>query len=227
MRRQRKKEIRSGETLAKPRLPEPTALRQVADLRLEDEDRHSDVRAFGGDFVETTARHMIITQSVLERAVAALADFRHMQLLDSRCAGCDFSNSNWEGAALTRVEFGDCRLTGWRIHEGILEDVLFHDCTIRLAQFYGCTFRGVRFERCDLQEAGFQEADVRGAVFVDCNLAKADVSDAELNEADLRGCNIDNLRVSGPRDVRGVVVDPQQAAYLAGLESLLALSVRG
>jgi uncharacterized protein YjbI with pentapeptide repeats len=55
--------------------------------------------------------------------------------------------------------------------------------------------------------------------FEGCDLGEAQLSFARLAGADFRGCGIKDLRV-GIEHLKGAIVDPAQAAYLAGLMGL-------
>jgi uncharacterized protein YjbI with pentapeptide repeats len=202
----------------------------------------ADLRAVRGPFVaehrdeevlltslrldDAPAPHMVLARASLQEVSAARADWSNLRLRDTRCRSCDLSSADWSAADVQRTEFLACRLTGLNLSESSLEDVLFRECTARLAQFYATEFRGARFEQCDLKEAYFGDADLRGVVFRDCDLTGADLSDARLEEVDLRGSVLAALKVSGPACLRGAIVDPAQAAYLAGHDSLLGLQVR-
>jgi uncharacterized protein YjbI with pentapeptide repeats len=56
-------------------------------------------------------------------------------------------------------------------------------------------------------------------VFEHCDLREAQLSFAKLGGTDFRGSQLENLRV-GMESLRGAIVDPAQAAYLAGLMGL-------
>lgn len=209
-----------------PLLPDPESLSPYEYGAPAGEDRLNDVLLAARDLGGHTAEHLVLSRCVLERVAAPRADFSRIQMTDARVVDCDLANGTWTGATISRVEFVRCRLTGLDWSESCFEDVLFRECTGRLAQFYGSEFRAARFENCDLQEACFQECDLRGAAFHECTLARADLSGAVLKETDFRTSTLDGLVVSSPAGVRGAVVDLFQAAYLAGLDSLLGLSVR-
>ena len=87
-----------------------------------------------------------------------------------------------------------------------------------LLRFARCT--AVRFEKCDLRNADFQGADLSGVLFVKCNLSDAQFSATTLKGTDLRGSTIENLRV-GIKELPGAIVDPFQAAYIAGVLGLV------
>jgi uncharacterized protein YjbI with pentapeptide repeats len=76
------------------------------------------------------------------------------------------------------------------------------------------------FERCRLRDADFGGADLTGTSFVECELHGVDLVGANLNGADVRSSAFRELRL-GVRDVRGLIVNREQAAVLAQLFGLV------
>jgi uncharacterized protein YjbI with pentapeptide repeats len=101
-------------------------------------------------------------------------------------------------------------------------EAVFADCIAPLALFFGARFKSVRFTQCSLSEASFQNCDLTGVVFRGCDLRQASFHGATMLGADLRGSQVEGI-VAGARELQGVIVEPSQAALLAGL---LGLDVR-
>jgi len=140
-----------------------------------------------------------------------------LRFSDVRLVNCDLANVEVRELSAVRVEFVDCRMTGFRVTEACAcQDVLISGGTQRYSVFAVARFRSCEFNNCDFEEAYFQEADLRGCIFHGCNLKNADMVGAQLKDADLRGSNVDGLRVD-PRDLGGVLVDPSQALMFARL----------
>jgi uncharacterized protein YjbI with pentapeptide repeats len=140
----------------------------------------------------------------------------HVTWLDVLCERCDLSMIAWRGVQLTRVEVRECRITGAKLHEGELADVRFLECQIDYASFAHARFRHASFEGCRLREADFSGADLAGTTFVGCDLKGADFSGAKLQGADVSASSLSDIRV-GAADVRGLVVNSEQAAILSQL----------
>ena len=139
----------------------------------------------------------------------------------------DLSNANWGHASLNRVRLQECRLTGFRVNEAQMRDVLFQACKADLAQFRFAKCRAVRFEGCDLREADFANADLRDASFAQCDLRGANFTGAKLDGTDLRGSQLDDLQLR-PTDMAGMIIDPHQAVGMAPLfAALLGVTVAG
>jgi uncharacterized protein YjbI with pentapeptide repeats len=73
-----------------------------------------------------------------------------------------------------------------------------------------------------LREVSLREADLRGVTFTACDLQAADLRGAKLAGADVRGCQVEGVQLTAP-DAEGLVIDPSQAADIAGA---LGLRVR-
>src|SRR5437763_461123 len=193
-------------------------------LKVASEDYYADVVFEGTDFSGQSARHLIIERASFQRVMAQGTVWESVRLTDAAFLGCDLSNAQWEKATLWRASVTSSRLTGFRLVEGELEDVLFRECNAPMLQLFGSRLAAVRFEECKLREADLREADLRGVVFTDCDLTMADFRGARLRGTDFRGSIVDGIQVGAP-ELRGAKVDLAQAAYLAGLDSVLGLDV--
>lgn len=152
--------------------------------------------------------------SVLERVQLAGGQFGSAVWKDVRLVGCDLANIRAHRIAFVRVEFVDCRLTGFSATALDWQDVLIRNGDVRYAQFQGGKFRSCEFEGCNWQEADLQNADLTGSVFRSCNLARADLHGAKLQNTDFRKSEVEGVLV-GMNDLRGAIVDPAQAMVFA------------
>ncbi|MEZ4867529.1 MAG: pentapeptide repeat-containing protein [Caldilineaceae bacterium] len=139
-----------------------------------------------------------------------------LRCIDTRFDACDLANATWEQFYAQRVAFTGCQLVGLTTLEAYLHNVRFAECNGQFAAFRFAICKGVRFDHCDLRHADFQGADLTGVVFHKCDLSHAQFSGTTLKGTDLRGAKIDDLHVGIP-ELPGAIVDPLQAAYLAGL----------
>jgi len=146
--------------------------------------------------------------------------------LDVLCERCNLSMIDWPKAVLTRVELRGCRVSGATLLEGQFEDVRFVDCQLDFATFSGARFQRVAFERCRLKEAAFIGADLGGVAFVGCEMHGVDLTNAKLQGADVRSSLLNEVRV-GPTDVRGLIVNKEQASVLAKLFGLVVRDADG
>lgn len=170
----------------------------------------------GLDFTAQRATDVMFSRCSLTNSVFARTQLHKLDLSQSTVSECDLANAVWEAARLEKVELKHCRMTGLNLTQALLKDSVFQGCEASLSTFRTATFRKVRFVDCNLQDADFQRADLRQAVFENCNLRRAQFSFAKLDGTDFRGCAIEEIQV-GVEHLRGAVVDPTQAAYLASL----------
>ena len=204
-----------------PLLPKGLPSKVLEDLDGADLDRclleACDLAGKHAENVRFDAVH-IVGGSLSETHVAEL------RWLDVLCERCDLSLIEWPEATWTRVEMRDGRLSGAKLIGGELDHVRFIECQLDYATFSGTRFRQVSFERCRLPEVAFIGADLAGTAFIDCDLRGVDFTQAKLQGADVRSSRLNEVR-AGAGDVRGLVVNKEQASALAQLFGLVVRDV--
>jgi uncharacterized protein YjbI with pentapeptide repeats len=164
-----------------------------------------------------SAASLSIESCVLNRVALPDSVFATITLRDVRLVGCDLANVKTRTLTALRVEFLDCRMTGFRVEEPAeCHDVLISQGLQSYSQFAYASFKSAEFNACNFEDANFLGADLQGCIFHGCNLHNADMRGAKLREADLRGSQVDGLRVN-PTDIHGAIVDPAQAMIFAAL----------
>lgn len=157
---------------------------------------------------------------VLDRVRLSGGHFSPLAWKDVCLTGCDLSNLRVHRLSLVRVEFIDCKLTGFRANDLDAQDVLIRRSDIRYGQFQGGKFRSSEFDECNCQETDFQNSDLNGSILRSCQLERADLRGAKLRKTDFRGSEVEGMAV-GVTDLAGAIVDASQAlvfARLLGLE---------
>jgi uncharacterized protein YjbI with pentapeptide repeats len=160
--------------------------------------------------------------SVLERVQLAGSQFGSAVWKDVRLIGCDLANIRAHRISLVRVEFIDCRLTGFTATALDWQDILVRNGDLRYAQLQGGKFRTCEFAGCNWQEADVQNADLTGASFRTCNLALADFRGTKLENTDFRTSEVVGMLV-GMNDLKGAIADASQAMIFA---QVLGLQIR-
>jgi uncharacterized protein YjbI with pentapeptide repeats len=199
-----------------PRLPARFAPGDHANTLLQDFTEFVTVALDRVDFSAKNAAHVTFSGALCKQGRWTESRLRGVRCTDTRFVGCDFANAAWERLTAHRVEFFTSQLVGFTTLEAHLQHVRFQGCNAQFAGFRFATCKRVRFEECDLRHADFQRADLSGVVFHKCDLRNAQLSGATMNGTDFRGSKIDDLRV-GIQELPGAIVDPCQAAYIAGL----------
>lgn len=169
-----------------------------------------------------TAGTLFMEHSVLERVSLSGSSFSSIKLSDVRLVGCDLANLQTRAMKLVRVEFVNCRMTGFRAGEADCQDVLISEGDQRYSQFRFSSFKSAEFDSCNFEEADFYGTDLSGARFRGCNLRNAEMSKTKLVDTDLRGSVVDGLQLNA-EDIRGAVVDASQAMSFA---PLLGISIK-
>jgi uncharacterized protein YjbI with pentapeptide repeats len=209
-----KKDERTKTGLLPPKLPKQ--LQPVQAASLENGANLSEGSLISFDFTGEAATGVHFEAVHCKRASFLQTKLVSARFLDVRFEMCELSAADWENARFRRVEFLGCRLLAVQIPGGSFEDVLFEDCKGEGAYFALAAFQNARFAKCSLKGARFEGADLSGVVFHECDLQDADFRNAKLSGADLRGCNINGIQVGIP-ELRGAILDPQQALQVIGL----------
>jgi uncharacterized protein YjbI with pentapeptide repeats len=161
----------------------------------------------GARWEKRKAGTLRIEGSVLNKVVLAESTFGSITCKDVRFVACDLANVETRGLSLLRVEFIDCRMTGFRGGEADCQDVLIQEGDQRYSRFRFSRFKSCEFVSCNFEESDLQGADLSGAIFRRCNLRNTEMNKAKLVNADLRGSLVEGLQIN-PEDLRGAVVDP-------------------
>lgn len=171
------------------------------------------------DFSDQVADEVCLRKCSLSKVRFARARIQRLDLDKVKADDCDFANAVFPKARLDRVVMKESRLVGVDLSGALVKTSTFEACDAGYGDFRSTTFRKCRFRNCNFRGADFQGADLRAAVFEECDLREAQLSFAKLDGTDFRGSRIEGVRI-GMESLRGAVVDPAQAAYLAGLMGL-------
>jgi uncharacterized protein YjbI with pentapeptide repeats len=197
-----------------------------ADFVLDARARYENTFFHDHNFSGHETDHTVFDQCRLQEVKLSATIFDDFELNDAELKECDLANAVWNKVMIYRTEFLACRAVGLNVNEAFIKDVIFRDMNLMLSQFRFAEFKSVRFENCNLKGADFQNADLRGVVFVECDLSEAEFSFANLQNADVRGCEIKKLRANA-QCLKGLIVEPFQAAYFGGLLGLQVKWTKG
>jgi uncharacterized protein YjbI with pentapeptide repeats len=147
-----------------------------------------------------------ISRSVAERIVVAESVLSRVEMTDAIILDSDCSNSVIAALTARRVEFRNCRMTGWRASFVVAEEVAFLRCRLDYAQLDFQRTKGtVLFDECVFREASlrgmldgciFQGCDLSGLTFGASSAAGCDLTTSKLvgsyGLTTLRGARISN-----------------------------------
>lgn len=186
---------------------------------IEAEETYRNMNVSERDFCGQSADLVTLSRGRLVRVGLARTTLPGLSMEGMVLEGCDLANARWEESRFVKVQARECRMTGIGLFSSRGTECLFDSCEVSFGDFRSSVFRKCRFMNCNLRGADFQGADLRETLFENCNLCEAQFSFTRLEGTDLRGSRIDGLRV-GMDNLRGAIVDPFQAARLAGLMGL-------
>lgn len=182
-----------------------------------------------------------ITLFVCSAASLSNCDLSRIEFSQSRFEQCKFLDCDFEGASLTDVLFEDCDFSGSNFSESYFRRCRFHSCKGMGVNFTDSRFSEVRLQNSNFQYAFFptskfnwfsiQSSDLSFTDFSECSLKHLELIEARLCGAvfgktplagiDFRSSEISGIRVTAlSNELKGAVVNPQQAAELAGLLGL-------
>lgn len=164
-------------------------------------------------------RSIFLENCILRRVSFTRSKLSGLRLKDVRLIECDFANAEAAAPKMMRVEFLNCRLTGFRMTEADCQHVLISEGDASYSQFRFGVFRITEFNACNFTEADLQNSDLRGSILKGCNFTTAEMTGAKLDGADFRGSSVEGL-VANAEDLKGAIVDPAQAMVFAELMGL-------
>lgn len=206
-------------TTRRPHPPQlPKARETILDkpLTLHDLDEFEALTMSSIDLAEQQAAHLTWRGIACQQVRFADTCFDPLRLVDVALIGCDLANAQWARLTAQRLAFAECQLIGFDAPDARWQDVTFTRCRAQYAKFRFSKFKQVHFEECDLRNADFQGSDLSGVVFHKCDLTDTQLSGTTLQGTDFRGSTIERMRV-GIAELPGAIVEPVQAAYVAGL----------
>jgi uncharacterized protein YjbI with pentapeptide repeats len=196
-----------------PKLPpkaglEPAELSQlVAEVSLEQ------VVLLSVDGSGLQARSVSLDESLLEKVTLLEARLEKLGLRDTELHACNLSAARCSESSFVRVRVTGTRMAGIDLSRSTLQDVVFENCKLDMANFRYAKLTRVRFIDCTLDEADFQTAELTDVAFQSCRLEKVEFSQVKIKRADVRTSGLQDIR--GWQSLRGLTIDPVQLVTIA------------
>jgi uncharacterized protein YjbI with pentapeptide repeats len=173
-----------------------------------------------------TTRRIRVQESELRGLTLGEGAATEFLLGDARLLSCDLSNLRARRGAIRRVELSDCKLVGFSLSEGKVEDLRVVGGTMMLSSFAHSSLRRVAFENVNLREASFLETQLESVHFDGCELTGADFRGARLKGCAIRGSSLDG--VLGVGSLRGLTMPwGDLVGSVAALAAALGIGVEG
>lgn len=201
----------------KPNLTrEMTAPSNLSALLELDDISLSDCAIEGGQIGHGSKDSLAVDGSTLDRVNLSDTSYQSIVLTDVRLVNCDLANFETQTSKFVRVEFINCRMTGFRAGRADCQHILISEGDQRYSEFRFSKFKAAEFDSCNFEESDFHGTDLTGSQFRKCNLKRAEMNEAKLFDADLSGSVVDGMKLNA-EDIRGAWVDPSQAMLFASL----------
>lgn len=193
----------------------PTQLEAVAAFDVLDGESVDDVLVSGVDLAGSRAHGFGIRSSRLAGVMLQSCELQRLDARDVVFENCDLSGSDLSESRLERVELLGCRLSGAVLSMSILKDVRVRDCKLDGVNLRMSEGERVWVSDSNLRDADFYEAKFRSSRMLECDLTGSEFSKADLSGTHLQGSRLDGAKGAG--GLRGIRIDSDQAALLAGL----------
>lgn len=182
-------------------------------------DAHVANTAFSGlELADVAADGTVFENVVFRSCTFERVNLSNCTFTDVLFSGCRFVRCDLGRSWLNRVDFRSCSAPGLSFLKGRLSGVSLVDSQLAYADFSETTVDQLAASETKLSEASFHATRLRRLALERCDLSRATFFRTSLSGVDLSACDISGLRVSSDlRDLRGAVIDPDQAAELIGL----------
>ena len=104
-------------------------------------------------------------------------------------------------------------MTGVDLSRSTLQDVIFEDCKLDMANFRFSKLKRVKFINCTFSETDFQAAELHEVSFGSCQLGKVEFGQAKIKQVDVRTSELYDIR--GWQSLKGLVIDSTQLVMVA------------
>jgi uncharacterized protein YjbI with pentapeptide repeats len=140
-------------------------------------------------------------------------DLPRLRITDAVFVDCELSGATVHEAALTRVEFTQCRMLGFSIAGARLHDIAFVECRLDGAEFRMTDCARVQFDRCALVGADFYGSRLSQVSIFDSDLTDVEFSKAVFKDGRLHGSKLEHVRGGGY--LKNVTIDSTQILPMA------------
>ena len=181
-------------------------------------DAHVANTAFSGlELADVAADGTVFENVVFRCCTFERVNLSNCTFTDVLFSGCRFVRCDMGRSWLNRVDFRSCSAPGLSFLKGRLSGVSLVDSQLAYADFSETTVDQLAASETKLSEASFHVTRLRRLVLERCDLSRATFFRTSLSGVDLSACDISGLRVSSDlRELRGAIIDPDQAAGLIG-----------
>lgn len=192
---------------------------QELEERLAEGDAEVALTSFEGlELADVDASGATFSEVVFKHCTFERVDFSQSTFTDVIFSGCRFISCTMERSWLNRVDIRSTSAPGMSLAHGRLTGVGIVDSQLTYADFSEASISDLHVQATALAESVWQAARLKRTTFADCSLTRAEFVGTSLAGIDLSSCEIGGIVVSNTfRELRGLVVSPEQAQVLVGL----------
>ncbi|MEW6738086.1 MAG: hypothetical protein AB1489_42820, partial [Acidobacteriota bacterium] len=126
--------------ISAPQLPDG-ANKILPNGRIEEATQYHNLEISDIDISSQTGSRISIEQTLFRHVAMNDTKFPLLKLNDIFFDSCDLANAEWHKASINRIEIVGCRLTGYKVVEGVIRDALIKDCKADFTQFTFSKFK--------------------------------------------------------------------------------------
>ncbi len=158
--------------------------------------------------------------SCIFKKVSFVGKFQECDFVDVIFDHCDLSNLDFSKQRFLRVEFIECKMSGIRFCDGLLEDVHFDQCLMPYSSFDQVRFKRTFFKECIMKETAFYDLSMKYCCFSRCALQKSEWMKVKSQKIDVSDSDIEGIRLDFD-SLRDLVVNTFQAIELSTMLGII------
>jgi fluoroquinolone resistance protein len=171
---------------------------------LLDEAYLADVAVTGAQLAASDAPGFEIMQSRLANVDLSDSSIPRFLVTDVALNKCNLANVRTREFSFRRIAVTGSKWTGIQLTDGTIADAMFTDCRLDLAQFDRVKLTRVAFHGCVLREVDFSNVSFDQVAFVDCDLSRTTFERVRVTASELRTCTLTGMRGIGA--LRGIAM---------------------
>lgn len=145
---------------------------------------------------------------------------KNISLIDCIFEKCNLSGSDFSDIGIHRVRFDRCNMVGGDFISSSLVDVSILDSKCNYINFSDSKLKHFEIEASIIKEGRFVSSNFDDISFKDNDFEATEFLNTKLKGIDFSSCNINDIGVS-PNDIRGVIVNDEQALMLISLFGII------
>ncbi len=199
--------------LTLPQLPPQAGLELAQVRQLKTEASLERIMLVHVDATGLRASNLSLDEAILEKVSLIEARLEKLRLSDAELKTCDLSAARCSESSWIRVRARGGRMAGLDLSRSVINDVIFENCKLDMANFRFAKLTRVQFTDCSMRETDFQMAELNDVVFQTSHLEKTEFHQCKLKAVDARSSELVGIR--GWQSLKGLTIDSTQLVTIA------------